>query len=127
MLIEHLFPDFNPFEFVISSDDVKYHKPKPIPYLKAIRLSGIDNNNSVVFEDSNPGIKSSLAAKIPTIYVPSNIPTVIDKQIKLDCILDGLGDLNKVANVIKGPKLNKNYVDYSFLNNFLMSICNAKY
>ncbi len=92
-----------------------------------MRLSGIDNNNSVVFEDSNPGIKSSLAAKIPTIYVPSNIPTVIEKQINLDCILDSLGDFNKVANVIKGPKLNKNYVDYSFLNNFLKSICNAKY
>ncbi len=127
LLIEYLFPEFNPFEFIISSDDVKYHKPNPLPYLKAMRLSGIDNNNSVVFEDSNPGIKSSLAAKIPTIYVPSNIPTVIDKQIKLDCILDSLGDFNKVANVIKGPKLNKNYVDYSFLNNFLISICNAKY
>jgi len=127
LLIQYLFPDLNPFEFIISSDDVKYHKPNPLPYLKAMRLSGIDNNNSVVFEDSNPGIKSSLAAKIPTIYVPSNIPTVIDKQIKLDCILDSLGDFNKVANVIKGPKLSKNYVDYSFLNNFLMSICNAKY
>ena len=127
LLIEYLFPDFNPFEFIISSDDVKYHKPNPYPYLKAIKLSGIDNNNSVVFEDSNPGIKSSLAAKIPTIYVPSNIPTVIEKQINLDCILDSLGDFNKVANVIKGPKLNKNYVDYSFLNNFLKSICNAKY
>ncbi len=127
LLIEYLFPDFNPFEFIISSDDVKYHKPNAYPYLKAIKLSGTHNNNSVVFEDSNPGLKSSLAAKIPTIYVPSNIPTVIEKQINLDCILDSLGDLNKVANVIKGPKLNKNYVDYSFLNNFLKSICNAKY
>ena len=127
LLIEYLFPDFNPFEFIISSDDVKYHKPNPMPYLKAIKLSGIEKNNSVVFEDSNPGIKSSLSAKLPTIYLPSNIPTVIDKDLKLDCILDCFGDANKVANVIKGPKLNKNYVDYSFLNNFLKSVFNAKY
>ncbi len=127
LLIEYLFPDFNPFEFIISSDDVQFHKPNPMPYLKALKLSGIENNNSVVFEDSNAGIKSSLAAKLPTIYFPSNIPTVIDNDIKLDCILDSLGDLNNVANVIKGPKLNKNYVDYSFLNNYLLSIFNAKY
>ena len=127
LLIEYLFPDFNPFEFIISSDDVKYHKPNPLPYLKAIKLSGIENNNSIVFEDSNQGIKSSLGANLPTIYFPSNIPTVIDREINLDCIIDSLGDFNKVANVIKGPKLNKNYVDYSFLNNFLTSFCNAKY
>ncbi len=127
LLIEYLFPDLNPFEFIISSDDVKYHKPNPLPYLKAIKFCGIKNYNSVVFEDSNPGIKSALAANLPTIFVPSNIPTVIDKELKLDCILDCLGDTNKVANVIKGPKLNKNYVDYSFLNNFLLSVCNAKY
>ena len=127
LLIEYLFPDFNPFEFIISSDDVKYHKPNPLPYLKAIKLSGIEDNNSIVFEDSNQGIKSSLGANLPTIYFPSNIPTVIDREINLDCIIDSLGDFNKVANVIKGPKLNKNYVDYSFLNNFLTSFCNAKY
>ena len=51
---------------------------------------------------------------------------VIDKNIKLDCILDNLGDENNVANVIKGPKLNKSYVDYSYLNNYLMIISNAK-
>ncbi len=127
LLIEYLFPDFNPFEFIISSDDVKYHKPNPFPYLKAMKLSGIEYNNSIVFEDSNQGIKSSLGANLPTIYFPSNIPTVIDREINLDCIIGCLGDINKVANVIKGPKLNKNYIDYSFLNNFLISISNAKY
>ena len=126
LLVKHLFRDLNPFEFIISSDDVKFHKPNPLPYLEAIKLSGIDNKNSLVFEDSNPGIKSSLAANLPTIFIPSNIPTVINKDIKLDFILDGLGNSDIVANVIKGPKLNKKYVDYTFLNNCLMSIFNAK-
>ena len=126
LLIEYLFNDFNPFEFIISSEDVEFKKPDPFPYLKAVQLSGIKKSNSIVFEDSNAGLKSSLAAKLPTIFVPSNIPILLDENIELDCILDGLGDENNLANVIKGPKLKKSYIDYSFLNNYLMTISNAK-
>ena len=97
-----------------------------MPYLKAVQLSGIKKNNSIVFEDSNPGLISSIAAKLPTIFVPSNIPIVLDEDIKLDCILDSLGDQNNVANVIKGPKLKKSYVDYNFLTDYLISFSNAK-
>lgn len=121
LLVKYLFKDFMPFEFIISSDDVKNHKPNPEPYLKAISLSGIKNKNSLVFEDSNPGIKSALSAELPTIYIPSNIPTSLDKNIELDLIIDTLGEGGKVANVLKGPKINRKYVDYSFLNDYLMS------
>ena len=126
LLIEHLFNGFNPFEFIISSEDVELKKPNPLPYFKAIQLSGIKEKNSIVFEDSNQGLKSSLAANLPTIYVPSNIPIVLEDNIKLDCFLDSLGDENNVANVIKGPKLKKTYVDYSFLNDYLVIFNNAK-
>ena len=126
LLVDYLFNGFNPFEFIISSEDVELKKPNPLPYLKAIQLSGINKNNSIVFEDSNPGLKSSLAANLPTIFVPSNIPIVLEENIKLDCILDSLGDENNVANVIKGPKLKKSYVDYSFLSDYLASFSNAK-
>ena len=126
LLVKYLFNGFNPFEFIISSEDVELKKPNPLPYLKAIKLSGIKENNSIVFEDSNPGLKSSLAAKLPTIFVPSNIPIVLEENIELDCILDTLGDENNVANVIKGPKLNKSYVDHSFLCDYLMTVSDAK-
>ena len=126
LLVECLFNGFNPFEFIISSEDVELKKPNPLPYLRAIQLSGINKNNSIVFEDSNPGLKSSLAANLPTIFVPSNIPIVLEENIKLGCILDSLGDENSVANVIKGPKLKKSYVDFSFLNEYLISLSNAK-
>jgi len=126
LLLEYLFKGFNPFEFIISSEDVKLKKPNPLPYLKAIKLSGIKENNSIVFEDSSPGLKSSLAANLPTIFVPSNIPIVLEEDIKLNCILDSLGDENNVANVIKGPKLKKYYVDHSYLSDYLMTFSNAK-
>ena len=86
LLIEYLFNGFNPFEFIISSEDVEFKKPNPLPYLKAIKFSGINTNNSIVFEDSNPGLKSSLAANLPTIFVPSNIPMVLEENIKLSLI-----------------------------------------
>ena len=126
LLLKYLFYDFNPFEFIISSDDVEFHKPNPLPYLKAMNLSGIKFHESLVFEDSNAGIKSSLAANLPTIYTPSNIPTVIDDDIKLDCIIENLGDENYLAKVSRGPKLEKNYIDYTFLNKYLISTSYAK-
>ena len=52
--------------------------------------------------------------------------TKSNKNIKLDCILDSLGDENNVANVIKGPKLNKPYVDFDFLSDYLKTVGNAK-
>jgi len=126
LLVDYLFNGLNPFEFIISSEDVELKKPNPLPYLMAVQLSGINKNNSIVFEDSNPGLKSSLAANLPTIFVPSNIPIVLEENIKLDCILDSLGDENNVANVIKGPKLKKSYVDHSFLNDYLKALSDAK-
>ena len=126
LLIKYLFNGFNPFEFIISSEDVEFKKPNPLPYLKAVKLSGINKKNSIVFEDSNPGLRSSLAANLPTIFVPSNIPIVLEDNIKLGCILDSLGDENNVANVIKGPKLKRSYVDYTFLSDYLVSFSNAK-
>jgi len=126
LLVRYLFDNLNPFEFIISSDDVEDHKPNPLPYLEAIRLSGIKNTKSIVFEDSNPGIKASIAANLPTIYIPSNIPTNLDEDIKLDCIINSLGDGIEVAKVVKGPKIDSKYVDYSYLNKYLKLIFNAE-
>ena len=122
LITNQFFKEFYPFEFIISSDDVQFHKPNPLPYLKAIKLSGIKYNKSVVFEDSSQGLRSSLAAKLPTIYIPSNIPVVIDKDIDLNCFIDSLGNESYKAHVVKGPKLEGNYVDCDYLEQFLMTI-----
>ena len=121
LITNQLFNEFNPFEFIISSEDVQFHKPNPLPYLKAMKLSAIKSKNSIVFEDSSPGLRSSIAAKLPTIYVPSNIPTVIDKDIKFNCFIDSLGNERCKANVIKGPKLESNFVDFAYLEKYLLN------
>ena len=119
LLVNILFEEENPFEFFISSEDVDLHKPHPLPYLKAINLSGIKNSNSIVFEDSIPGVKSSLTAKIPTICVKSNIPTYFNKDIPLKCYVNCIGDLQNNTKIMIGPSLNGKYIDYEYLNKFL--------
>ena len=121
-LINQLFKKINPFEFIISSDDVQFHKPNPEPYLQAMKLSGIKSHKSIVFEDSSAGLRASLAAKLPTIYIPSNIPSNIDKDLELNCFVDSLGNKNCKSNVIKGPKLDSHYVDCDYLEKFLLTI-----
>tara|TARA_Y100000589_G_scaffold206198_1_gene194433 strand:+ start:35 stop:781 length:747 start_codon:yes stop_codon:yes gene_type:complete len=119
LLVDLLFGDKNPFEFFISSEDVDFCKPNPLPYLKAIGLSGIKTANSIVLEDSIPGVKASLSAKIPTICIKSNIPTYIDKDIPLKCLVSTLGDDKESTKILTGPSLNGNYINYEYLVKFL--------
>ena len=119
LLVDVLFGDENPFEFFISSEDVELLKPHPFPYLKAVDLSRIKNSNSIVFEDSLPGVQSSLSAEIPTICVKSNIPTNFDKDIPLKCLVNSLGDDKNNTEVITGPVLDGNYINYEYLVKFL--------
>ena len=118
LLVSKLF-DKNLFEFFVTSNDVESLKPNPIPYLKAIKLSGIKISNSIVFEDSNPGLISALSANLPTVCVKSNLPTNYHKDIPLKCIVDTIGDLNDSTNIIKGPQLYRDYLDYEYLNDFI--------
>ena len=119
LLVSKLFDDNNIFEFFITSDDVESLKPDPMPFLKAIKLSGIKRSNSIVFEDSNPGLMSAFAAKLPTICVKSNLPTTYNKVIPLNCIVDTLGDTKHSTNIIKGPQLCRDFLDYEYLNAFI--------
>ena len=115
LLIDVLFGDKNPFEFYIASEDVDMHKPNPLPYLKAANLSGINKSNAIVFEDSIPGVLSSLSAKIPTIAIKSNIPTNFNEDISLKCLINTIGDEQNNTNVLIGPKLKGKFINYEYL------------
>ncbi len=121
LLIDILFGDKNPFEFFITSEDVEMHKPNSLPYLKAVNLSGITKSNSIVFEDSIPGITASLSAKIPTICVKSNIPTIIHEDLSIKGLVDTIGDEKTNSRILIGPKLNGRYINYDYLVKFLDS------
>ena len=119
LLVNKLFNHNDLFEFFITSDDVDLLKPHPMPFLKAIKLSGIKISNSIVFEDSNPGLISAFSAKLPTICVKSNLPIIYDNLIPIRCIIDTIGDDKHFTKIIKGPALSRDYIDYEYLNNFI--------
>jgi HAD superfamily hydrolase (TIGR01509 family) len=61
------------FDVVVTSDDLPRTKPHPDPYLHAAEIFKLDPLDCLVFEDSNTGITSSLAAGMPTIALPDRV------------------------------------------------------
>ncbi len=57
------------FDPILGAEDYLNSKPAPDGYLKALRLLGVDPARAVVFEDSEPGIRSALAAGCRVVAV----------------------------------------------------------
>lgn len=47
------------FSLVITRDDVPKHKPDPLPYLKALELTGHEASEVMIFEDSEVGVEAA--------------------------------------------------------------------
>lgn len=68
-----------PFEVVVTGDEVSHKKPAPDIFLKALeRLNGvsrhsIDVKECVVFEDSTAGIHAAKAAGMCAVYLPNEL------------------------------------------------------
>ncbi|HWC22392.1 MAG TPA: HAD family phosphatase [Flexivirga sp.] len=58
------------FSVVVTGDTVDNGKPHPEAYLTALRLLGAEAADCVAIEDSIPGVRSAVAAGIPTLAVP---------------------------------------------------------
>jgi HAD superfamily hydrolase (TIGR01509 family) len=48
------------FNFVLTRDDSLKLKPDPWPYLKALELSGLSQDEVIIFEDSDVGLEAAL-------------------------------------------------------------------
>lgn len=55
------------FEIIVTCEDVKYQKPAPDAYIKALKELNVSPENCIVFEDSEIGVKSAKAAGIKNI------------------------------------------------------------
>ncbi len=62
------------FDIVVPGDVVGHGKPHPEPYLTAAGLLGIRVEDCVAIEDSPSGVRSAVAAGVPTIAVPHIVP-----------------------------------------------------
>ena len=88
------------FDAVVASDDLPRTKPHPDPYLHAAKLLGVEVLDCLVFEDSNTGVTSSLAAGMPTIALPGRVLLDARRGMKILKTLKGvnLQDLEKIHN-----------------------------
>tara|TARA_B100001989_G_C24398601_1_gene392984 strand:+ start:121 stop:741 length:621 start_codon:yes stop_codon:yes gene_type:complete len=57
------------FNLILCSEDVEKSKPSPDIFLKAIDLTNYHKEDSLIFEDSQSGLKACIAAKIPFIDI----------------------------------------------------------
>ena len=58
------------FAAVVTGDEVSHGKPHPEPYRAAARLLGVSPEDCVAIEDSPTGVRSAVAAGVPTLAVP---------------------------------------------------------
>jgi HAD superfamily hydrolase (TIGR01509 family) len=58
------------FTTVVTGDEVDHGKPHPEPYHAAARLLGVAPEDCVAIEDSPTGVRSAVAAGVPTVAVP---------------------------------------------------------
>ena len=86
------------FDVVVASDDLPLTKPHPDPYLHAAKLLGVEVLDCLVFEDSNTGVTSSLAAKMPTIALAGRVLLDERRGMKILQTLKGMNlqDLEKI-------------------------------
>jgi sugar-phosphatase len=59
------------FEHILGAEDYPGSKPAPDGYLKAIQLFGAQASQTLVFEDSHPGILSGKAAGLKVVAITS--------------------------------------------------------
>jgi HAD superfamily hydrolase (TIGR01509 family) len=65
------------FQAVITGDEVAHGKPHPEPYLAAARALGVSVADCVAIEDSPTGVRSAVAAGVPTLAVPHVVPVPV--------------------------------------------------
>ena len=79
------------FALLVTGDEVTHGKPHPEPYWAACRALAVDPAECVALEDSPTGVRSAVAAGVPTVAVPHTVP--VPEQagaVRIDT-LEGVG------------------------------------
>ena len=62
------------FTEVVTGDSVSQGKPHPEPYLTAAKLLGVQPEDCLAVEDSDPGTTSAVAAGCLVLVIPNHVP-----------------------------------------------------
>ncbi|MFC1710859.1 HAD family hydrolase [Nanoarchaeota archaeon] len=81
------------FEVIVTSKDVKSHKPNPEVFLKAAEKLNVEPENCVVVEDAVNGIEAAKNAKMKAVALLTEYQTREDFK-DADLIIESLYELN---------------------------------
>jgi len=79
------------FDCVVAGDSVKYGKPNPAPYLKALKLLRLKPNQCLVVENAPLGIRAAKAAGIFCLALNTSLPSEYLKEA--DLVVEKLEDI----------------------------------
>jgi len=105
---------------VFAGDVVAAKKPAPDIYLLALRELGVGTGDAVVVEDSNTGLRASLAAGLRTVITVSSY-TIHDDFTGAALVADSLGEPDAPSTARHDPAglLRGSVVDVSVLEQVL--------
>ncbi len=79
---------------LLTSNDVKFGKPNPEPYVKGAAILGFPAKDCIVFEDAPAGILAGKAAGATVIAFTTTAPDAELDEAGADFILSGFGALS---------------------------------
>ncbi|MBB3229106.1 HAD superfamily hydrolase (TIGR01509 family) [Luteibacter sp. Sphag1AF] len=82
------------FEAVVASGDCERTKPWPDPYLMAARIFNKPPQSCLALEDSHLGVRSAVAAGVPTIMVPDLLPANAEMRRMARSVMVDLLEVN---------------------------------
>lgn len=98
------------FEVIAAGDIVPAKKPAPDIYVWALEQMSLKPEQTIAFEDSYNGIRSSLGAKVKTI-ITINEYTKDDDFSGADLVLSDMGEPEKPFELLEGDAKGSNYLD----------------
>jgi HAD superfamily hydrolase (TIGR01509 family) len=102
------------FEVIAAGDIVPAKKPAPDIYTYAMRNMGVSPAECLAFEDSENGLRASLAAGLKTL-VTVNDYTLDHDFTGAAAVLSDLGDPGAPNRVLAGPDSGQPFVDVAYL------------
>lgn len=81
------------FDVICTADDIKRGKPDPEIYNLVARLMNRQTENTLVFEDSNNGMRAASSAGCMGIMVPNQAPPEEDVKEKALLVTSSLADI----------------------------------
>ncbi len=103
------------FDVIAAGDIVPQKKPAPDIYLWVLERLGLPPKQCIAVEDSECGLKASLAAGINTVITVSNY-TVLQNFNGAAITLSDLGESSKPFTILTGDAYGSRWVDIQLLN-----------